>query len=184
MDSVAPAWPRPWQALCVVLAIALGAATLWHVGLDFQAPAYLGFAVLTALLAVIDLRTKRLPNPLTAATVVVVGVLLLLPAAAEGRWIDYGRAWASAVILLVLYGILAFISPASMGMGDVKLAASIGLATGWASWSAPLWATALAFVIAALASIALLIARRVTRKSEIPFGPWMLLGAWIVLLSS
>lgn len=184
MDSVAPAWPRPWQALCVVLALILSGATLWHVGFTPQAPAYLGFAALTAVLAVIDLRTKRLPNLLTATAVGVVGTLLLLPAAAEGRWADYGRAWASAAILLVLYGILAFISPASMGMGDVKLAASIGLATGWVSWSAPLWATALAFVVAALASIALLIARRVTRKSELPFGPWMLLGAWTILLTS
>jgi leader peptidase (prepilin peptidase)/N-methyltransferase len=42
----------------------------------------------------------------------------------------------------------------------------------------------LGFVIAALVSLALLAARRATRKSDVPFGPSMLAGAWVAIIAS
>jgi len=104
-----------------------------------------------------------------------------MPAWLEGQWGAYGRSWASAAILLVIYGLLALASPAGLGMGDVKLAGFIGLMLGWESWSAPLWGTALAFILGGVISAALLIAGRAGRRTEIPFGPSMLLAAWILI---
>ncbi len=137
--------------------------------------------MISALLAIIDLHDKRLPNPLTLAAYPIVGLCLLLPAISTGQWGTYGRAWASAAILLLIYAILAFASPAGLGMGDVKLAGSIGLILGWQSWTDPLWATALGFIVGGLVSAALLIAGRAGRRTEIPFGPSMLLAAWILI---
>jgi leader peptidase (prepilin peptidase)/N-methyltransferase len=60
----------------------------------------------------------------------------------------------------------------------------MGMVLGWISWPALLWGAVLGFVIAALVSLALLAARRATRKSDVPFGPSMLAGAWIIIAAS
>jgi len=163
------------------LAATLVGLACWRIGWTWALPAYLAFALLTALLAIIDLHEKRLPNPLTLAGYPILGVGLIPAAVASGQWGDYGRAWASAAILLTIYAVLALASPAGLGMGDVKLAGSIGLILGWQSWTSPLWATALGFVIGGLVSAVLLIAGRAGRHTEIPFGPSMLLAAWILI---
>ena len=152
-----------------------------RIGFTWSLPAYLAFAVLSALLTTIDLHEKRLPNPLTLAAYPILGILLLLPAVNQGQWSAYGRAWACAGILLLIYGVLALTSPAGLGMGDVKLAGSIGLILGWQSWTTPLWGTALSFILGGLVSAALLIIGRAGRRTEIPFGPSMLAAAWILI---
>ncbi len=55
---------------------------------------------------------------------------------------------------------------------------------GWLGWPALLPGTILAFVLSALASLALLAARRVTMRSAISFGPFLLGGALIAILAS
>ena len=172
---------RRWWLACLGLALLLVGIAYWRIGATPSLPAYVAFALLSALLTVIDLRDKRLPNELTLVAYPALGLTLLLPSWLHGQWDAYGRAWASAAILLVIYGVLALASPAGLGMGDVKLAGSIGLMLGWQSWTAPLWGTALAFILGGLASAALLITGRAGRRTEIPFGPSMLLAAWILI---
>ena len=166
---------------CIALAAFLVVLAWWKVGPTPSLPAYLAFALISAVLAVIDLHDKRLPNPLPLAAYPVIGLLLLLPAASLGQWGAYGRAWASAAILVAIYAVLALASPAGLGMGDVKLAGSIGLILGWQSWTAPLWGTALGFILGGIVSAALLATGRAGRRTEIPFGPSMLLAAWILI---
>jgi len=71
------------------------------------------------------------------------------------------------------------ISPRGMGMGDVKLAGVLGLFLGSLGWGQLAVEAGAAFVLGGLFSVILLITRRAGRKSGIPFGPWMLLGAWV-----
>jgi leader peptidase (prepilin peptidase)/N-methyltransferase len=66
-----------------------------------------------------------------------------------------------------------------MGLGDVKLAGVLGIFLGWSGWDALIVGTFAAFVLGGLFGVVQLARRRATRKSGIPFGPWMLLGAWI-----
>jgi leader peptidase (prepilin peptidase)/N-methyltransferase len=77
----------------------------------------------------------------------------------------------------VFYLVLLLVYPAGMGFGDVKLAGVLGMYLGWAGWGALLVGGFAAFVLGGLFSIGLLLTRRATRKSGVPFGPWMLLGA-------
>jgi leader peptidase (prepilin peptidase)/N-methyltransferase len=86
---------------------------------------------------------------------------------------------AGAGILFLFYFVLAMISPRGMGMGDVKLAGVLGLFLGALGWGQLAVGAGAAFVLGGLFSIILLITRRAGRKSGIPFGPWMLLGAWV-----
>lgn len=174
---------RRWVAFMLASGCVLTGLSAWRAGHSWSILATLAFAWISAVLAVIDLVDKRLPNPLTLAAYPIVGGLLLVPAAVEQGWGAYARSWGACLMLLLIYAAMALASPTGLGMGDVKLAGSIGLLLGWRSWTAPLWATALAFVIGGVVSLALLATRRVNRRSEIPFGPWMLLGAWLLIAS-
>jgi leader peptidase (prepilin peptidase) / N-methyltransferase len=74
-------------------------------------------------------------------------------------------------------------SPGQLGGGDIKLAGLVGLALGWLGWPALLGGAILGFVLAAVASLALLAARRVTMRSAISFGPFLLGGALLAILA-
>ena len=114
-------------------------------------------------LAFIDAAGRRLPDPLTAAAYAGTTVLLVL-AAAGGHWPGKARAALGGIALTGFYLLLVLIYPAGMGTGDVKAAASIGT------------------LLAAIYSIALLISRLATRKQQIPFGPFMIGGAFLALV--
>ena len=90
-----------------------------------------------------------------------------------------------SVALSLLAGFIFYtlniLTRGGMGMGDVKLAAMLG------ALMAPFGPTNLfaglvfAFLIGSIISIALLISKRASRKSLIPFGPSMLFGSWLAL---
>lgn len=132
--------------------------------------------VLGVPLTVIDLRSSRLPNRLTAAAFAGVIALLAAGAAASHAPGHLGQALLGSVALAGFYLLLAAVRPGGMGLGDVKLAASVGAALAWLSWPAVFAGTLAAFLLAAVAGLALLAARRGARPSHIPFGPFMLAG--------
>lgn len=171
-------------AVTILLSVGLWAAALWRFGLTWDLPAYLYLASISVPLAVIDLRTLRLPNVVTLTAYPAVAALLLLPAAIDGRWSEYGRAVLAGAALLALYLVLHLVNPAGMGLGDVKLSGPLGALLGWISWNALLWGALAGFLLGAVAGLVLIAVRRAGRKSELPFGPWMLAGAWLAILGS
>lgn len=153
----------------------------WKFGATWQLPAFLYLGAVGVALAFIDLDTKRLPDVLTLPSYVVGGALLLLPAVADGSWSAYLRAWLGALALFGFYFLLAFIYPAGMGFGDVKLAGVLGLYLAWLGWGVLVVGGFLGFLLGGLIGGALMIVRRAGRKSKIPFGPFMILGAFLAL---
>lgn len=158
------------------------ALVAWRIGFSWELPAYLYFAGIGVALAFIDYDTHRLPNVLTLPSYLVGGALLLLPAALDGRWADYGRAWLCALILFGFYFLLAMVYPSGMGFGDVKLAGIIGLYLGWLGWGELVVGAFLGFLLGGVVGLALMASGRAGRKSQIPFGPFMLVGALIAIL--
>ncbi len=141
--------------------------------------AFLYLAAITVALAIIDVEKHKLPD-LIVLPGYAVGVLLLGTAALlQGDLVGLGRMAAGAGILFAFYFVLWVIAPRGMGMGDVKLAGVLGLFLGSLGWGQLAVGAGAAFVLGGLFSIILLITRRAGRKSGIPFGPWMLLGAWV-----
>lgn len=132
-------------------------------------------------LSVIDIRSHLLPNRILAPW--FIGALALLGAGAlvagEPRMLL--RAVLGSVILFAAYLLLHLLAPSGMGLGDVKLAAVLGLYLGFVSYMHLLWATVLAFIIGALVTVVLLMARKLTLRSNVAFGPFMLVGAAIAL---
>jgi leader peptidase (prepilin peptidase) / N-methyltransferase len=150
-------------------------------------PVTLAFGFLGALgvaLAAIDIRVQRLPDRLTLPAYPVL-IALLASAALTGH--DMGalvRALLGGLALGGGYLLLAVASPGQLGGGDIKLAGLVGLALGWLGWPALLSGAILGFVLAAVASLALLAARRVTMRSAISFGPFLLGGALLAILAA
>ncbi|WIB77314.1 prepilin peptidase [Curtobacterium sp. MCPF17_002] len=137
---------------------------------------------ITVALALIDLDTHRLPDKIVLPAYVILGVLLAGVSAASGDWWALGRAAIGMVVLVAVYFGLAVAVPGGMGMGDVKLAGVLGLVLAYLGWG-PLAVGAFGgFALGAIFAIGLLAARRAKRGSGIPFGPWMLAGAWLGIL--
>jgi leader peptidase (prepilin peptidase)/N-methyltransferase len=86
------------------------------------------------------------------------------------------------VVLYAFYFVLAFIYPAGMGFGDVKLAGVLGLYLGWLGWAELVIGGFLGFLYGGVVGLLLMLVRRAGRKSQIPFGPFMLVGALTAIL--
>jgi leader peptidase (prepilin peptidase)/N-methyltransferase len=154
----------------------------WRIRPTSDLIAYLPLLWVLVVLSFIDLEHKLLPNRIVFPSL-VAGVVLLGVAAALGPGIHaWVRALAGAAIAFVTFLALAIISPRGMGMGDVKLAAVLGLALAYQGWGRLFLGFLLAFASGAVGGIALIAARRAGRKSEIPFGPYLALGTAVALL--
>ncbi|WP_370630949.1 prepilin peptidase [Paeniglutamicibacter sp. Y32M11] len=98
-------------------------------------------------LSIIDFRSHLLPNrilgPWFAVALVLLGTAALF--AAEPAIIL--RMLLGAGILFATYLLLHLIVPAGMGLGDVKLAAVLGLYLGFLSLTHLFWGTAVAFML-------------------------------------
>ncbi|HUW15815.1 MAG TPA: prepilin peptidase [Actinomycetes bacterium] len=167
--------------------VELGTAALFvlltvEIGLGWALPAFLYLGAVGVALAAIDLDTHRLPNALTLPSYAVGGLLLLLPAVADGSWDAYLRAWLGAAALFAFYLLLVVVYPAGMGLGDVKLAGVLGLYLGWLGWGALVVGGFLGFLLGAVVGGTLMVVRRTGRKSKIPFGPFMLAGTLLAVI--
>jgi len=170
------------------LRLFLGAATgvTWGVlaatvGWAPELPAYLWVGALGVAMAYVDLREHRLPDPLTVAALVGGGSLLAVAAAATGAWGAYGRAWLAAMAMFAAFLALALLRPADLGLGDVKLAGVLGLVLGWQGWGFVVVGAFLGFLFGGLTGVGLMLVGRAGRRSSIPFGPFMLLGALVAV---
>ena len=141
--------------------------------------AFLYLAAISLALAIIDIETHRLPNVIVLPGYAVGVALLGTAALLQGDFVGLVRMAVGAGILFIFYFVLAIISPRGMGMGDVKLAGVLGLFLGSLGWGQLAVGAGAAFVLGGLFSVILLVTKRAGRKSGIPFGPWMLLGAWV-----
>lgn len=141
--------------------------------------AYLYFAAITIALTLIDLDTHRLPNAIVLPSYLVIGALLTLACLLGAEWAALLRAALGGVVLYAFYALLRLVRPGGMGGGDVKLAGVVGLCLGWLGWGALVVGAFAAFLLGGIFGIALLLTRRASRRTAIPFGPWMLAGAWV-----
>src|SRR6266511_3139341 len=147
-------------------------------------PAYLALGLACVALVVIDLDSNLLPDRITYPTLGLVAVLLLVASVFEH---DLGRMLRALEAGGVAGGVLlalALASPGGMGLGDVKFALVLGLALGWLGWSAVVAGFVGAFLLGGLAALGAMLILRVGRKTQLPFGPWLALGALLAILAA
>ena len=176
--SGGPAVRRPVVELATALLFAL---TGLRFSLSWELPAFLFLAGVAVLLTVIDVQHKLLPNRVVLPSIGIGAALLGIAASATGDWPAVLRGVVAAAVLFVVFFVLVLISPRSIGMGDAKLAALLGLYLGWLGWELVPLGIAAGFVVQALLAVLLLVTRRIGLKGELPFGPAMLVGAALVI---
>jgi leader peptidase (prepilin peptidase)/N-methyltransferase len=156
---------------------------LLRFGVDPVLPAYLYLAAIGIALALIDIDVKRLPDALTLPSYPVAAVLLAVGSAGHGDVDSLVRAALGGAAMFAVYFALCFAYPAGMGFGDVKLSGLLGLYAAWLGWD--VWAAGLllGFFLGGFFGVALVLARRAGRKTAVPFGPFMLLGALVAILT-
>jgi len=166
---------RAWSVRPAACAAAAGlaAVALIRIGITPHGVLAAGVLAVLVVLASIDLHARVLPNiivvPATAA--VLAWQLAFFPASA-GEWI-LAALGAGFFVLLP-----ALIRPGAMGMGDVKLAVLLGATLGRDVLSA----LTIGFVALLPVALWLLIRGRGVRNATAPLGPFLALGAAVVLL--
>lgn len=167
-----------WTVVAGAVAAALLGAT---VGPSPLLLVLLPATVLGLLLAVIDLRCLRLPDPLVAALAVATVVPLSAGALIAGEPGRLGRAVVTAVLGGAAYLILALLPGHGLGLGDVKLATVLGFVLGFAGPPAVIAGLVVPHLINGPVAVALLLRRRAHRRTALPLGPALLAGALIGL---
>jgi leader peptidase (prepilin peptidase) / N-methyltransferase len=184
-DCAAPIGIR-YLVVELVTALLFVAVTIQvaHLHLIAALPAYLFFAAVGIALTAIDLDVLRLPNSIVYPSYLVLGALLTFAALIQGGPAPLIRAAIGGVALFGVYLALALAYPVGMGFGDVKLAGVVGAALGFLSYSALIVGAFAAFAIGACLATALLLSHAATRKTAIPFGPFMVTGALVALFAN
>lgn len=134
------------------------------------------FAATTIPLMVIDFRERRLPNKITIPGYLIslLGLVLTL---------EWSRVLTAVAISALLFGLGTLISLRGwIGMGDVKLVSGLSLLLAWFDpalvWQATLWSFGIATVVVLVGFIA----KKMTARSSIALGPYLLLGFWVVVI--
>ncbi|MFD7640057.1 prepilin peptidase [Kitasatospora sp. NPDC059795] len=167
-------WPPP---LTVELAAAAVGAVLAAHAPQGRLPLLVWVALFGTVLAFVDAGVQRLPDALTLP--LLAGTALLVPLA-DHRPAVWLRCALAAGALGALFLLMALFAP--MGLGDAKLAPSLGAVLGLAGWRTFYAGLLYMWLIAALWAVALLVLRRAGRRSEFAFGPAMLLGTLAAVL--
>jgi leader peptidase (prepilin peptidase) / N-methyltransferase len=191
-DRLAARWPEhedgsirrvDWRTPIVVIVGGLAfAATVARFGADPRALLTIGLyvAALVVLFAT-DLDQRLLPD------VITLPLIVLAAAVTVAGWNPFIRTndefvWALAAAALVPLALFLLAIPfgqGAIGQGDLKLLVSVGLLAGAANLFYGLVAGALA---AGIAVAVLVFVRRLTLKSFVPYGPFLILGAlWAIL---
>ena len=164
---------------------------LWT-GLIFVTVPYIFLPIfcIYIVITIYDLKHKIIPDPLVYSA---IALSLLIPL----FFIPYSLLdWLAGPILFAFFGIIWLLSRGrAMGFGDAKLGLSVGLLLGASQGFS---AVILAFWIGAFVSLAYLFldkvglpagkagflknARKITMKSEVPFAPFIVVGAWMSLV--
>lgn len=161
---------------------ALFVAVAARFGYSWALPAYLYLAAVAVALALIDLDVMRLPDAIVLPSYLVAGALLVPAALLGDGMTPVLRGLAAAALLWAVYRLLAQFG--GMGFGDVKLAPLLGFYLGWLGWGSVAVGAFATFLLGGLIGVALMATRLAGRKSRIPFGPYMLAGAFLAVFAA
>lgn len=168
--------------LMEILTGALFGAVAVRFGVHVETAAFVVLVAVLMPLSLIDLRTKRLPRQLIYFGGAVGAPLLVVAALVADEphriwWAAVGGGGALAFFLALYLG-----WSGGMGDGDVRLAALLGMYLGWIGLSHVPIGLFLGFLLGAVVGVAVLARNGGDRKTAVPFGPFMAVGAVITVL--
>ncbi len=167
--------------------VELGTAVLFgvvaaRIGAHAELPAFLVVTAGLVAISAVDLEKFIVPNRILYPTLFIAAPLLLAAAVIDGDWSQARTAAIGGVLGFGLLLVIHLVSPAGMGFGDVRLAGLIGMTVGWLSVGEVLVALFLAFLLAAVVGVGLILVGVKGRKDKVPFGPFLAGGALLAVL--
>jgi leader peptidase (prepilin peptidase)/N-methyltransferase len=180
-DCSAPISPR-YLLVEALTAVLFGAVGL-RFGLSLTSVGEAAFIAGLVALALIDLEHLLLPKRLVYTTLAVTGAALGTEAAATAQWQRLGTAVVCAAVPWAIFYAINWVAPKALGFGDVRLALVIGFALGWLGPGYVLVGFVLASLLGSLVGGALIAAKRMQRKTLVPFGTFLASGAVLALLA-
>ncbi|HLE95151.1 MAG TPA: hypothetical protein VI689_02120 [Acidimicrobiia bacterium] len=189
------------EPVLALVGIVVAVGFVETIGTTWSLIPYLGFLVLTLALGVTDIDAFRIVDRLNLRGTLILAVGLGAAAVLDGSIPDFGRGALGALayfgggnLMFLLAGGKGF------GYGDVKLSVQLGLFTAYLSWGSLGWAVLITALLGGLVSIVVLSVglvvktrarRRASRdenvsirdvmKTELPYGPAMIVGAWAAI---
>jgi leader peptidase (prepilin peptidase) / N-methyltransferase len=170
-----------WLTLAAISGL-LAAYVLHMVGWSPNALPPLVLLIGLIQLAYCDLTRRLLPKSLVYALTLVVIASGLMVAAGTSEWHRLLIAALGAVGAFTLFFAINLMNPRWMAFGDVRLSLVFGFGLAWISPMALFQAFLYANILALVVGVALIALHRADRRSALPFGVYMALGAALVLL--
>ncbi len=169
------------RGLTEIVTAALFAAAAYRLGAHPILFAVSWLAAFSAPLAIMDWRTRILPTKvILSAAVGLIGLLAMVAALSHDLY-PLLRGSAGLAAALAFYGALYFFLPGQLGGGDVRLGGLLGLTLAWFGWPVAIAGTLLGWLAAAAGILVVRVVRRQDASHEIPLGPFLIAGAFLVL---
>ena len=159
------------------------AYVLYRVGWSFNALPPLLLLVGLVQLAYCDVTRRLLPKTLVYALTIAVVASGVLVAVGTGEWTRLVLATLGGVVSFALFFVVNLMNPRWMAFGDVRLSLVFGFGLAWVSPIDLFEAFLYANLLALFTGLVLVVAHRADRRSALPFGLFMALGAALVLVT-
>lgn len=160
----------------------VGAVVGWRLGLTWSLLTWAVVVPTGVGLALVDWRTRLLPTRVIWPAYAVTLVAVTVGALAELDWRALAWPLLGSLLGFAVYYLLWFVSPRSLGFGDVRLSALLGLALaqlGPGELAVGLYA---GFLLGGVIGLGMRLTGALSRKQHLPFGPFMIAGALVGVL--
>jgi leader peptidase (prepilin peptidase)/N-methyltransferase len=185
--------PRWWHgqratggriAATIVIAAILAALGALATGWAGPLPAFVCLALTCAVLAVVDVECRRLPDRLVGAAALAGAVLLAGATAVTADASAFLRATLAAATAFSTLFLAALVARGGLGFGDVKVGALLGGHLGWLGWPQLAYGLFAGFLVGAVAAFVLVATGRASLRTSLPFGPALIAGAFVIAAGS
>nr|WP_206440510.1 A24 family peptidase [Streptomyces scabichelini] len=169
----------PSTTLVVIATALVCAALAAATGTRPELGVWLLIAPFGMLLTLVDFSVHRLPDvvnlPLAVAVAGLLGIVALVP--------EHNGDWTAALLGGLAYAgwffVCFLINPNWVAFGDVKVGLWLGAVLGWYGWGVLMLGAFAGFLLAGIYAIGLAVRRRAGRKTPVPYGPFLIAGAFV-----
>jgi len=151
----------------------------YRFGFTAQFAVYSIFSIFLITAGIVDIRIRILPNVINAVGIAVAFIISLTYSIITSNLNPIGEFFIGGAICGIPFFLIKLVSKHGMGMGDVKFAVLIGSFLGVINGLSALW---LSIVFGGVFGAIMIAAKKATRKTRIPFGPFMVLGALAMVI--
>ena len=170
------------QVLLTLAQLILPAAVLLKFKFTIITVVLLPLAAVSFPLLREDFRSKRLPNRLIYPAVITTLGIITAYALYRGDIATFTQPVGRAVVAFFIALLLYLIARGGFGAGDVKLFFLAALALGVFTPAHLIAAAVFACLGVAIYASALMITKKASTKTTVPFGPFIIIGSWLAIL--